>query len=48
MSVKKPQANAMVKRVHKVILNMIVNKDLYNKVFNYTYPWGETLAYIAW
>ena len=27
---------------------MLVTKDLANKVFNYIYPWGETLASIAW
>ena len=35
-TVKKPQANAPVERVHQVILND--HKD----------PWRETLAYIAW
>ena len=47
-SVKNPQANAPVERVHQVILNMLVTKDLDNKVFNYIDPWGETLASIAW
>ena len=47
-SVKKYQANAPVERVHQVILNMFVTKDLGNKVFDYIYPWGETLASIAW
>ena len=46
-SVKKPQANAPVERVHQVILNMLVTKDLDKKVFDYIYPWGETIAYIA-
>ena len=27
---------------------MLVTKDLANKVFNYIYPWGETLESIAW
>ena len=27
---------------------MLATKDLDNKVFDYIYPWGETLAYIAW
>ena len=46
--VKSHQANAPVERVHQVILNMLVTKDLDNKVFDYIYPWGETLASIAW
>ena len=36
-----------MERVHQVILNMIVTKDLSKKVFNYIYIWGETLASIA-
>ena len=47
-SIKNPQSNVRVERVHKVILNMLVTKDLDNRVFNYTYPWGETLSSIAW
>ena len=35
---KKPQANAPSERVHQVILNMIVAKDLSNKVFDYIDP----------
>ena len=27
---------------------MIATKDLYNKVFDYTDTWGETLAYKSW
>ena len=47
-SVNNPQSNAPVERVHQVILNMLVTKYLDNKVFGYIYPWGETLASIAW
>ena len=46
--VKNPQANAPVEQVNKLILNMLVTKDIGNKVFDYIYPWGETLASIAW
>ena len=42
-SVKKPQSNAPVERVHQVILNMLVTKGLDKKVFDYIDPWGETL-----
>ena len=48
MSVKKPQANAPVERLHQVILKMLVTKDIDNKVFDYLDPWSETLVYIAW
>ena len=37
-----------MEQVHQLISNMLVTKDLDNKVFDYIYPWGETLAYIAW
>ena len=46
-TIKKPQAKAPVERVHQVILNIIVTKDLDNKVFDHIDPWGETLSYIA-
>ena len=46
--IKNPQANAPVKRLHQVKLNMIVTKDLDNKEFDHIYPWGETLVYTAW
>ena len=38
----------MVEHLHQVILNMLVTKDIDNKVFDYIDPWGENLAYIAW
>ena len=47
-SFKNPQANAPVERVYQVILNMLFTKYIDNKVFDYIYPWGETLAYIEW
>ena len=37
-SVKNPQSHATVERVHQVILNMLVTKDLDNKVFDYIDP----------
>ena len=38
MKVKNTQANSPVKRVHQVILNMLVTKDLDNKVFDHIDP----------
>ena len=35
-------------RLHQVLLNMLFPKDLDNKVFDYIYPWSETLESIAW
>ena len=46
-SVKNLQSNAPVERVHQVILNMLVTKDLDNKLFDHLYPLGENLASIA-
>ena len=36
--IKNPQANALVEQMHKLILNMIVTKDIDNKVFEYIDP----------
>ena len=47
-TVKNPQANALVERVHRVILNMLSTKDLDNKVYEHIDPWSETLSYITW
>ena len=47
-TIKNPQSNSPVERVHQVILNMLVTKDIDNKVFDHIDPWGETLAAIAW
>ena len=47
-TIKNPQAKNPVEWVHQVILNMLVTKYLDNKVFNYKYPWCETLAPILW
>ena len=34
--------------MHKVILNMLVTKDLDKKSFDYIDPLGENTAYISW
>ena len=47
-SVNNIQDNAPVERVHQVKLNILITKDPDIKVFDYIYPWGETLASIAW
>jgi hypothetical protein len=47
-TVKNPQANAPVERVHQVIRNMMVTKDLSERVLDYIDPWGATLSSIAW
>ena len=46
-TVHNPQANAPVEQLHQVILNIIVTKDLDNRVFDHIDPWDETLSYIV-
>ena len=36
-----------MEHIHQVILNNLVTKDIDNNIFDYIYPWGETLAYIS-
>ena len=44
MTVNNPQANAPVERLHQVIYNMLVTKDIDKSFFNYIYPFDETLV----
>ena len=37
-----------MEQVNKLILNMLVTKNLDNKLFDYIDSLGETLAYIVW
>ena len=47
ITTKIPHANAPVGRLYQVILNML-DTNIFIKIFDYIYLWGETLAYIAW
>ena len=47
-TVENPRANAPVERVHQVIHNMLVTKELDQHTFDYIDPWGEFLGSIAW
>ena len=38
----------MLELVNQVIYNILVNKDLDEKLFDYINPWGETLSSILW
>ena len=44
--INNPQDNSPVERLHKVIFNILITKDLFNKVCDHIYPLGETLSYI--
>ena len=46
-TIKNPQDNTLVESVYQEILYMLLTKDISNKVFEYIYSWGETLACIA-
>ena len=47
-SIKNPQANAPVERVHQVLNHMFLTKNLNSQIFDYIDPWGEILSSIAW
>ena len=37
-----------MERVHQIILNILLTKAFDKNIFNYIYPWGETLVSITW
>ena len=45
--IKKYQANALVERLHQIIYNMIITKDIDRKAYDYIYPWVDNLTSIA-
>jgi hypothetical protein len=47
-TVKNPQANAAIERIHQVVHNMMRTQDLKKQIFDHIDPWGELLASIAW
>ena len=47
-TVKNPQANGIVERVHGVLNDMIRTQDLDNHEFDPVDPWGDILAELAW
>ena len=47
-SIKNPQSNAPVERVHQILNYMFLTKDLNSQTFDYIDPWGEILSSIAW
>ena len=48
ITVKNPQANAVLERMHQVIGDMIRTKDLENHEFDMEDPWTDILAAIKW
>ncbi len=47
-TIKNPQSNSPVERIHQVIMNMLNTKELDSQPFDYIDPWGEILSSIAW
>ena len=47
-SVKNPQANAILERVHQVLGDMLCTKELQKHTFDEIDPWSEILASVAW
>ena len=47
-TIKNPQSNAPVERIHQVIGNMFITQDLDNQVLDLIDPWGPTLNAISW
>lgn len=47
-TVKNPQANAPVERIHQVVGNMLRSKDLANHVCDAIDPWTSILQSIGW
>ena len=47
-SIKNPQSNAILERVHQVTGSMLKTKDLQNVIFDLLDPWSEILASIAY
>ena len=47
-SVKNPQSNSPVERIHQVLMNMFNTQGLNDRVFDFIDPWGEILSSIAW
>ena len=47
-TIKNPQANAILERVHQVLGDMLRTKNLQEYDFDDTDPWSELLASVAW
>lgn len=47
-TIKNPQSNSPVERIHQVLRHMFVTKSLHEKIFDYIDPFGATLASVAW
>ena len=47
-TIKNPQSNSPVERIHQVLHHMFTTKNLREQTFNYIDPFGQTLSSVAW
>jgi len=47
-TIKNPQSNAPVERIHQVVGQMMAAQDLKTRIFDFINPWGPILTSIAW
>ena len=47
-TIKNPQSNSPVERIHQVLHHMFTTKNLRKQTFDYIDPFGQILASIAW
>jgi hypothetical protein len=47
-TIKNPQSNSPVERIHQVLRHMFLTKNMKEQILDYIDPFGDTLASIAW
>ena len=47
-TIKNPQSNAPVERIHQVVGQMMAAQDLKTRIFDFINPWGPILTSVAW
>ena len=47
-TIKNPQSNSPVERIHQVIHHMFTTKNLKEQTFDYIDPFGQILSSVAW
>ena len=47
-TIKNPQANSPIERIHQVLRHMLLTKNLAEQTLDYLDPFGSILASVAW
>ena len=47
-TIKNPQSNSPIERLHQVMRHMLLTKNLQEEVLDDLYPFGPTLSSVAW